>query len=133
MNSNKLRIFNIILMRYFGHVGIAIATTIAAFVSLSQYVLGLKKRGFWSFSRKLVIQMNKIVIISLMMGVAVWFGNKMAYQYWLDMLQNKWFLFCYLGVLGFFAIAFFMILAKLFKVINFNEIIALMRRKNGKI
>ena len=63
-----------ILMKPFGHVGIASATTIAAFVSLYQYIHGLKKRGFWEFSSELTIRLIKIGACSILMGGVLWFG-----------------------------------------------------------
>lgn len=64
-------------MKPFGHVGIASATTIAAFVSLYQYVRGLKKRGFWTFGSELIKKIVKITVSSLIMGVVL-IGGEIA-------------------------------------------------------
>lgn len=126
-------VFNLILMRFFGHIGIAAATTIAAFVSLFQYVYGLYKRGFWSFSKKLVWQICKIAFCSLLMGGAVyllrmtidsydpdWLGSKMIYKLFV------------LGVLGIFGLVSFVVFAILTKTIDLNEISAMLfkRKRN---
>lgn len=67
--------FSLLLMYPFGHVGIASATTLAAFVSFYQYLHGLRKRGFWTFSRELAVKIAKITLCSLVMGVVLAAGN----------------------------------------------------------
>lgn len=121
--------FNLLLMRYFGHIGIALATTIAAFVSLSQYVFGLYHRGYWRFTKPLLKQMIKIIFISLVMGAVV----KLADVYLSSFFATgKMFLLLRLSVLGIFALAIFLILAKIFSVINFRDVANSMRRKHEK-
>ena len=123
--------FNLILMRVYGHVGIAIATTIAAFVSLLQYILGLKKRGYWCFQKSLLIKMAKIVMVSLLTGVVVWGANQVALICFPDYQNSKTSLLLVLGVLGIIALAFFVIVATICSVINYREILQMMRKKNG--
>ena len=121
--------FNVLLMQWLGHVGIALATTIAAFVSLGQYLHGLKKRGYWQFEPKLLKTCAKIIFISLLTGAIVG-----LLQYWLSqifVIQGKLMLLFALGGLGIFALAIFLGLAKICGVINFAEIIGMLRRKNG--
>ena len=80
-------LFSIILMKPYGHVGIAAATTIAAGVSLYQYLHGLRKRGFWNMSPELGKRITKIIICSLVMGVVLWGENKglnLCFGNWLD-------------------------------------------------
>lgn len=122
-------IFNVLLMQWLGHIGIAIATTIAAFVSLGQYIHGLKKRGYWQFSPALLKQAAKIIFISLIMGVAVCFLQHYISVF--SLFGGKIDLFIRLGVLGIFALAILLISAKIFGVINFNEIKQMLRRKHG--
>lgn len=62
---------NLLLMKPLGHVGIALATSCAAFVSLYQYVHGLKKRGFWSVSSELKRKMADIILCTIIMGIVV--------------------------------------------------------------
>ncbi len=126
-------VLNLILMRRFGHVGIACATTVAAFVSLLQYIVGLKKRGYWQFTKPLMLKMAKIIFGSLFMGAVVWVMRGFAedvYGKWLA--ASKWHLFFYLGVLGIFALVIFLITAKITGVIDFREILRVVRRKNEK-
>lgn len=125
-------IFNLILMRSFGHVGIASATTIAAFVSLFQYIYGLKKRGLWQISSPLIMQIGKIVFCSLLMGGAVY-----GAQILLNDLLGDWLLLgfiiklCILGALGIFGLATFLILTKITGVLDIFAIIKLMYQKRG--
>lgn len=121
-------IFNLLLMHWFGHIGIATATTIAAFVSLFQYIHGLKKRGYWQFSAELLYKMLKIAICSLIMGVVVWSAEYLL----LDYLTNRILLLAGLALFGVLALAIFMIMAKILHVIDFSEILNLIRRKHGK-
>lgn len=123
-------VFILLLMHTYGHIGIACATTIAAFVSLLQYVIGLKKRGYWQFSRQLVSKICRIAAVSFLTGAVV-YGCRVLLN---DLFPNwiyasKWQLLFGLGVLGIFALAFFLILAKIFKVIDFGDILRLIRRK----
>ncbi len=80
-------IFSVILMKPFGHVGIATATTLAAFVSVYQYIHGLKKRGFWQFSKELKIRLAKIFACAILMGVVLFVENWLlnhCFGNWLD-------------------------------------------------
>lgn len=123
-------IFNLLLMRYYGHTGIAIATTIAAFVSLTQYIIGLKKRNYWHFNRILFIRLLKILLISIIMGLSVWILKETISYYnhnWL--INSKTILLGYLSFIGIFALAIFLLLARIFNVIDFKDFYGLLRRK----
>lgn len=123
-------IFCLILMKPFGHVGIASATTIASFVSLYQYVHGLKKRGYWQFSKELAKKVLLITLCSAIMGGAM-LGIQalLNYQFgnWLDLtLSFKLIIFSALGILG---VATFGIMAKLTGVLNISDVLKLLSRK----
>jgi putative peptidoglycan lipid II flippase len=122
-------IFNVLLMQFFGHIGIATATTIAAFVSLGQYIHGLKKRNYWQFSSALLKQSAKIIFISILTGALIWPLRMLLITKVVAM--GKLWLFGGLGVAGVIALAIFLGLAKICGVINFREIVAGLRRKNG--
>lgn len=64
-------IFAIILMSPFGHVGIAFATTIAAFVSMGLYIHGLKKKRYWTFSKELLKKIILIITDSIIMSIVL--------------------------------------------------------------
>lgn len=123
-------VFILLLMHTYGHIGIACATTIAAFVSLLQYVIGLKKRGYWQFSRQLTGKICRIILVSFLTGAAVYGCRVMLNDFSPDWIYgSKWLLLFWLSVLGIFALAFFLISAKIFKVIDFGDILRLVRRK----
>ncbi len=123
-------VFILLLMHAYGHVGIACATTVAAFVSLLQYVVGLKKRGYWQFSRQLTGKICRIILVSFLTGAAVYGCRVMLNDFSPDWIYgSKWLLLFWLSSLGIFALAFFLISAKIFKVIDFGDILRLVRRK----
>ena len=120
---------NLILMQWFGHVGIAVGTTIAAFVSLYQYIHGLKKRGYWQLSRPLSLKLFKILICALVMGVAVLSLNLMLPN-WLEL--NFLIKLILLGGFGIFGLAVFLICAKISGVLDIAEIMKSLLGKRGK-
>ncbi len=123
-------VFILLLMHTYGHIGIACATTVAAFVSLLQYVIGLKKRGYWQFSRQLTGKICRIILVSFLTGAAVYGCRVMLNDFSPDWIYgSKWLLLFWLSSLGIFALAFFLISAKIFKVIDFGDILRLVRRK----
>ena len=125
--------FALLLMKPFGHVGIATATTIAAFVSLFQYIHGLKKRGFWSFDKKLFYQIIKISLSSLIMGCVISLTEAfldIRYSNWLDLgYAVKIPIFAGLCFLG---LATFAIAAKLTGAMDFTEIMSMILKKGKK-
>ena len=125
-------IFSLILMRPFGHVGIAIATTISAFVSLAQYVYGLKKRQFWSFSTLLMIKIGKILISSILMGgvvLGIYYVLNIYFVDWLKLnIIIKLFI---LGATGVFGLATFLFLVTIMKVFDVSQILQLLKKKRG--
>ena len=126
-------VFNLILMQFFGHVGIAISTTIAAFVSLGQYIYGLKKRKFWAFSRALVVKVVKIAFVSILSGIFVLICQKFLNMMFVDWLQLCFVLKLFiLGFLGGIGIASFLILACCFHVLNVKETINMFLKRKKK-
>ncbi len=124
--------FNLILMRFFGHVGIAMATTIAAFVSLGQYVAGLKKRGYWQFQKPLLVKMLKIALVTLIMGAGVYEYLQVMQFYFPQYLTDYLNTFGVLAGAGIFALAIFLTLAKICGVVDIWQIIRAGRQKYGK-
>ena len=125
-------IFSLILMRPFGHVGIAMATTISAFVSLAQYVYGLKKRQFWSFSTLLMIKIGKILISSILMGGVVLGIHYALNIYFVDWLKLNIIIKLFiLGATGVFGLATFLFLVTIMKVFDVSQILQLLKKKRG--
>ena len=63
-------VFSIILFDALGHIGIAIATSIAAWVNVALLLFGL--RNFWKPDARLKSRMPKIFIASIVMGSLLW-------------------------------------------------------------
>ena len=123
-------VFSILLMKPFGHVGVAFATTLAAFVSFYQYKRGLKKRGYWKFSRALNVKIFKIIFVSAIMAVALLGGEvflNRCFGNWLAL--NIWWRLFFLGGLGVFGLATFLLVGKMFNVIDFNDFKRLLPKK----
>ena len=117
--------FALILMKPFGHVGIATATTIAAFLSLWQYLHGLKKRAFWLCPHELITKSLKIVISSAIMSAVLILLQKLlntCFGNWLHLsIAPKLALF---AVLCIFGLVTFVFCAKVMRVINLREILS---------
>ena len=63
-------VFSIMLFDSLGHIGIAIATSIAAWVNVALLLFGL--RNFWKPDARLKSRMPKIFIASIIMGSLLW-------------------------------------------------------------
>ncbi len=122
--------FAIILMKPFGHVGIASATTIAAFVSLWQYYRGLKKRNFWQCPKELSFKIVKIFFCSLIMGIglkAQLYLLNACFDNWLHLhILPKLCIFTCICILGFII---FIICARICHLINIKEFLSHLRLK----
>ena len=125
-------VFALLLMKPFGHVGIASATTLAAIISLWQYVHGLKKRNLWHFSSQLIKKILLITLSSLLMGIIMLciqsvvnytFGNWLV----LPLLPK----IIILGLLGIFGLASFLLFAKLTKILDIGEILKMLKNKRN--
>ena len=120
---------NLLLMKPFGHIGIAAATSIAAFVSLYQYIHGLNKRGYWHFSAELKKKLADITLCSVIMGICIY-----AAQHGLNNLLpavSTGILFIKLAIIGTIGLATFLIAAKITGILDITAIIKnlLLRRK----
>ena len=130
-------VFALLLMKPFGHVGIAAATTLAAVISLWQYVRGLKKRAYWRFSPELVKKILLIALSSLLMGIIM-----LGVQTGINFGFGNWLAFpvlpkiAVLGLLGILGLASFLLFAKLTRVLDISEILKMLKRKrknNAKV
>jgi len=64
------------LFPFLGHVGIAIATAISAWVNVALLVLGL--RGFWKPDSKTLLRLPRMLLAALLMGAALWGMEQMT-------------------------------------------------------
>jgi putative peptidoglycan lipid II flippase len=74
-------VVSLILFPVIGYVGIALATSLAAWVNVALLVRGL--RGFFHIDRALVFKLAKIFAASAVMGAAVWGAARVA-EPWID-------------------------------------------------
>jgi len=120
---------NLLLMKPFGHIGIATATSIAAFVSLYQYIHGLKKRNYWTFSPNLKKKMLYIAACSAIMGISVYVVKFLLNTYLPN--ASTVILFIKLAVIGIIGLATFLISAKITGILDITAIIKnlLLRRR----
>lgn len=126
-------IFALLLMKPFGHIGVASATTISAFVSFWQYSRGLKKRGFWEFSKELKKKIGLIIFCSIIMSAFLYLAELMLnYHYgnWLNL--SFWHKSPILGGLCILGVATFGFMAKITGVLDLNDIRRLMPKKGKK-
>lgn len=65
---------SLILSRYIGHVGIAVATSIAAWVNATLLGLTLSRRGDYQLDPRLVQRLPRIVLASLILGAVLLAG-----------------------------------------------------------
>jgi len=65
-------ILNLILMQYFAHVGLAMATAISAWVNVVLLAGGLIRRDQFSFDKKVILRVAKYFLASLVMGGIIW-------------------------------------------------------------
>ena len=125
-------LFSLALLKPFGHVGIATATTLAAVISLGQYIRGLKKRAYWNFSKELTKKILLIALSSVLMGIIMLLAEK-SLNLWLgNWLNLKIFpKFCLLGCLGCLGLISFLLFAKLTKVLDISVILRSFKRNNN--
>jgi putative peptidoglycan lipid II flippase len=125
-------ILNIILMRPFGHLGIAISTSISAWFGVILYYIGLVKRDYWYMNSIVSRNILKILFSSLVMGFVVYFLEKLVILQFGDWLLLK--LNYKVVILGFLCaggVISYIISANISGVISVKEILGLLKRKEG--
>lgn len=124
---------SIALMIPFGHVGVATATSLASFVSLYQYIRGLKKRGYWSYSKELNRKILKISLCSLVMGGVLYAAELGIHFYVTNWLMTPYSikvpLFGGLCILG---VATFCVMAKLTGILCLTDVLKMLSSKGKK-
>jgi len=74
-------ILNLVLMEKFAHVGIAMASSISAWSNVFSLIVILGLRGHYQMDRRLLVRSAGIVVASVIMGGALWFGAAWATPY----------------------------------------------------
>ncbi|MEM7223491.1 MAG: murein biosynthesis integral membrane protein MurJ [Pseudomonadota bacterium] len=65
------------LFWWIGFVGLAVATTIAAWLSVALLAVGLRKRGFFTLDQRLKSRIPRILAASVLMGLGLWLGSQL--------------------------------------------------------
>ena len=114
-------ILNLILMRTFQHVGLALATSISAWLNTILLLVFLKKKELFKTSPNLIKMIGKVALCSLLMGGAVFF----IHGYFNDLTDKLYLkivslLFCTCFGMGFYAIFGYWL--GIFKTLNFSSL-----------
>lgn len=80
---------NLILMQYFAHVGLAMATAISAWLNVVMLSGGLVRRGHFTFDPLIVRRIFKYVLASLVMGGVIWFVSGQTAEFFAGHLMEK--------------------------------------------
>ena len=90
----------LILMQFWGHIGIALATSITVWVNAGQYVYLLKKRGDFSLDLLFKFRAVRIIFSAIMMGILLVSEKYILDHYYQNWLQEKHFMpFLFLSIL----------------------------------
>ncbi|MDA0340250.1 MAG: murein biosynthesis integral membrane protein MurJ [Proteobacteria bacterium] len=119
-------ILNLILMRYYAHVGLAMATAIAAWVNMAALAMLLHRRGVYSIDQRALSRVARTIAAVLVMALGL-FGAIDPLQAWLNGTSMQTAGALALLVLG--GMAVYGIAAGLFGSIRFDEIRDALRRR----
>jgi putative peptidoglycan lipid II flippase len=67
-------VVSLLLFGRLGHVGIALATAVAAWVNVALLLYGL--RDFWKPDSRLKKRLPRIIIATMIMGIGIWLINR---------------------------------------------------------
>ena len=110
-------VFSIILFDSLGHIGIAIATSIAAWINVGLLLFGL--RNFWKPDARLKSRMPKIFIASAVMGLSLW----ILHQTIKEMFNHDfWFRLGGVSILVIFGITIYFFIAFKLKASSLKEL-----------
>lgn len=125
-------VLNIALMIPFGHVGIAAATSVSAWVTVVLYYVGLKRAKHINIDRTLMFNIDKILVASLLMGGVLYgllYGADMYFVGWMNGALGLRVVL--LGSMILFGLASFVIFARLLGVINFADVKSACKKNKG--
>ena len=114
------------LFHTIGFVGLALATTIAAWLNCGLLAAGLHKRGFFTLDQRLLSRLPRILLASAVMGAGLWLG---------DLLLAAWIVGDFftriagLALLVGGGLALYGALGLLLRVVELSELKALLRRR----
>ncbi len=120
-------ILSVILFSHFNHVGIAIATSLSAWLNVVLLYNGLKRKNYWSLTSKTILRLFMMLLSSTLMGLALYFlltllSSTNLYQHSIGQA------FCLFFMVFSGAVIYFT-LCWLTKAINFDHIATMMNHK----
>lgn len=118
-------LLNIILMRSMGHVGIALASSISAWLNVALLAAVLAKRGHYEIDRRLLRRGLGIVFASAAMGSALWLGMRQLDPWLVGPWQTQVGSLALLVVGGF---AVYVAAARICGALYFDELLSVLRR-----
>ena len=121
-------ILNLILMQYLAHVGLALATAIAAWVNTAMLCLLLARRGVFSVSRRTASQLARILAATAVMALGL-VGAMNPLRPWLNGSQLD--AAAALALLVLVGLVVYAITASLFRAVRIEEIFKALRRRAG--
>jgi len=118
---------SLILSRWFGHVGIAMATSLAAWVNAALLGLALSRRGFFVLDERLSRRLPRMLLSGLLMGVLLLTGAQLLAG---NYAEGAGFLAALWGLLVLVAGGFagYFILAHLTRAMTFGELRSMLKR-----
>ena len=120
-------VLNLLLMQMFGHIGIALASSISAWVNAISLAIVLHRRGHFDLNHKLMFSSFKIILASVLMGVVIFTGAKFINFNVLVTHTEKGFFLFILIFLGICVYGFFVVI---FKVVSWKELRSVWVRRN---
>jgi putative peptidoglycan lipid II flippase len=119
-------VLNLALIGPFGHVGIALATGIAAWVNAGLLALLLNRQGRWRADARLVSRGARIAAAAVAMGLLLWAARAVLFD---DLLLLRGFRWGALAaLLGLGAVAY-AVLALAFRAADVAELRGYLRRR----
>lgn len=118
-------VLNLVLMQPFGHVGIALASSVSAWLNIVLLIAVLARRGHYKADARLLSRLCGIAGASIVMAGALWFAAAWAVPWLAGTLVAQ---IVALGVLVTGGLALYLIAARLFGVYSIDEIKSTLRR-----
>lgn len=119
-------VLNLILVKYMGISGIALATSISSIVCVLILLISLRKRVQGIDFKSLIFTFVKVVIATIIMGMFI----RIVYNFGVNLIsENKLLSLTMLGISSLLGIFVYILIAKLLKIDEINYIFTTFRKK----
>ena len=118
-------VLNLVLMQRFGHVGIALASSVSAWLNVFLLIVVLARRGHFMADARLMSRLAGIVGASVIMAGALWFAAAWAVPWLAGPIAEQVAALSALVIGGF---VLYLIAARVFGVYSIAEIRGMLRR-----